>query len=248
MCDKVPAHMTDNKTSVKDMFLRGIAVLGLIAVLLLGAWGIIQIAMHVPSFVAGVGSSITSLFNREEPPTATTTPTVTPSTQTPATAGKPTTTYVTAGNLPAQAGRTNLWGYPDLAIRILSVNSLSSIQGRTVIQFEVVNTGSNVAGKGWSFDAVLPIGGSYTTSSGGQQALYPGDKIVYTLAFDARDYRNNWDDRDCDWDERRDRWECDDDRNDRNSRNTKRNVTIVVDPYNVVWETNERNNSIRVNL
>lgn len=230
--------MTAEKLSTKDMFLRGIAILGLVAVLLLGAWGIIQIAANLPGFLVNMGGSVASLFSSKEEPVATTTPT-TPVVAKPA-GSKPTNTYVASGN------RTNLWGYPDLVVRILSVNSLSSIQGRTVIQFEVVNAGSNVAGKGWSFNAVLPIQDSYTTSSGAQQALYPGDKIVYTLAFDSYDYRNDWDDRDCDWDEDDEEWDCDDRNDRRSSRN--RNATIIVDPYNVVWETNERNNSISVRL
>src|SRR3989344_4212256 len=187
--------MTDNKTGVKDMFLRGIAVLGLIAVLLLGAWGIIQIALHLPAFFGGVGSSITSLFNREESPVATSTPTTpvapaapaqTPTTPAkPATVSKPASTYVSAGN------RKNLYGLPDLVVHVVSVNSLSSVWGRTVIQFQVSNLGTNVAQSGWSFNATLPIQNSYTANSGPQQALYPGDRIVYTLAFDSDNYGYN---------------------------------------------------------
>jgi hypothetical protein len=42
------------------MFLRTIAVLGLIAVLLLGAWGIIQLAVAIPTFFSNIGSGTSS--------------------------------------------------------------------------------------------------------------------------------------------------------------------------------------------
>ena len=53
----------EKSTPIKDLFLRAIAVLGLIAVLLLGAWGIIQLAFALPSIFDDIGTSISSLFN-----------------------------------------------------------------------------------------------------------------------------------------------------------------------------------------
>src|SRR3989344_466538 len=47
------------KTTFKDSALRTVAVLGLVAVLLLGAWGIIQIAFNLPAFLGGIGSFFT---------------------------------------------------------------------------------------------------------------------------------------------------------------------------------------------
>jgi hypothetical protein len=87
-------------------------------------------------------------------------------------------TYIPSGNT------TNLYGSADLSVRILSVNSLSSVYGRTVVQFEVANAGTNVAPAGWTISATLPVGYLYTYNSQTQQALYPGDKIVYTLTYD----------------------------------------------------------------
>src|SRR6185312_1211257 len=46
----------EHKTPVRDVALRAIAVLGLIAVLLLGAWGIIQLAVALPSLFSNLGS------------------------------------------------------------------------------------------------------------------------------------------------------------------------------------------------
>jgi hypothetical protein len=235
--------MADNKTSVKDMFLRGIAVLGLIAVLLLGAWGIIQIAVALPGFLGGLGNGVVSVFDRDEIPRATTTP-ATPAT--PAAPRTPTTPTKTSGTYaPASVGnRTNLFGYPDLSVRILSGIPYGS---RYSVTFEIANYGTNVVPAGWSFVAELPMDGDeYPYYSQGQQALYPGDRIIYTLGFDTEDY-NYWYDRDedCDWDEDDDEWDCDDD-NDR--RNRDEEVTLTADPYGYVYELNERNNTVRLEI
>ena len=47
----------------------------------------------------------------------------------------------------------------------------------------ISNNGTNIVTGGWTFNAMLPINGSYTFGSQPQQALYPGDKIVYNLSF-----------------------------------------------------------------
>ena len=49
------------KTPVRDLFLRTIAVLGLIAILLLGAWGIIQLAFAIPSGLGDFGANLAGL-------------------------------------------------------------------------------------------------------------------------------------------------------------------------------------------
>jgi hypothetical protein len=84
-----------------------------------------------------------------------------------------------------------LYGLPDLSVRILSITPVGS---RYTMQFVIENIGTNVARSGWSFNALLPIqnqytqaptvGAGYTYTAPAQQALYPGDKIVYTLGFD----------------------------------------------------------------
>ena len=94
----------------------------------------------------------------------------------PATSSAPQSTYY-------QSGRTsNLYGLPDLSVRILSARAVG---GNASVQFEVSNVGSNATPASWSFAAVLPIGNSYTYPSGPQQKLYPGDRIVYTLQYSA---------------------------------------------------------------
>lgn len=219
--------MATNQSGMKDTILRAIAILGLIAVLLLGAWGIIQIAINLPAIFGSIGSSISGVFSREESPRATTTPAaVTPVVRTPVTPATTTPVKPAAPQQPAavytpspSGNRSNLYGLPDLTVRVLSLNSLSSVQGRTVAQFEVTNIGSNVAPRNWNFVANLPIMGGYPYYSAGQQALYPGDRIVYTLTFDeGYGYQQHY-----------------------GSYNTP--FTITVDPYNQLRENSDFNNT-----
>jgi len=74
---------------------------------------------------------------------------------------------------------TQLFGYPDLSVRITSA---TSVRGTATVQFVVENTGTNVTPANWSFVAYLPIQ-TPQYPSGPQRALYPGDKIVYTLTY-----------------------------------------------------------------
>lgn len=94
--------------------------------------------------------------------------------KTSSTNSSPKTSYYSSGRT------TGLYGYPDLAVRILSASSQS---GNATVQFEISNVGTNITPTNWSFSALLPINGSYTYPSGPQRALYPGDRIVYTLNF-----------------------------------------------------------------
>jgi hypothetical protein len=93
----------------------------------------------------------------------------------------PKTTYVSAGRTAV------LYGYADLAV---SITSAYSQNGRAVLQFVIQNVGTNVAPQGWTFNALLPINGSYTYPAGPQRALYPGDKIVYSMGFSDYNYNN----------------------------------------------------------
>lgn len=103
-----------------------------------------------------------------------------------AVASKPTTTTKTptkstSGGTYYASGRTsNLYGYSDLAV---SMNSAYSQGGNTTAVFTIQNIGTNVSPSNWTFNATLPVNGSYVYPSGPQQALYPGDKIVYTLHY-----------------------------------------------------------------
>lgn len=185
----------EEKAGVKELFLRLVAIVGLIAVLILGAWGIILLAFNLVGIFTGA-VDIKSLFTSKTPseetagPVVTTKPATTgtskPATTGTVTAAQPTAVYTAAPRV------AQLYGLADLKVTITSVNSLSSYQGRTVVQFTVENVGTNVALSGWSFNAQLPLTPAYTYQSQSQQALYPGDSIAYTLTYDDPAYRTNY--------------------------------------------------------
>ena len=88
-------------------------------------------------------------------------------------------------------------GTPDLSVRIISVGYInpdtklfvasSSVNRREhegAVRFEVTNVGTKTSPE-WTFEAALPTTPSYEyRPRGNQQALRPGDRIEYTLAFD----------------------------------------------------------------
>jgi len=192
-------HTTHNKTGAREVFLRTIAIVGLLAVLVLGAWGIILLAFNLPSVFSNVGSSISAVFNAEDTEPVDETPVTTIPTQptTPTTPVKPTTPTTPSNNntytyVPAAVQATQLYGYGDLAVTISSVQPTNQYYGQTqntrryTMQFTVSNVGTNVVQSGWNFNTLIPwTPNTYTFTSQAQQALYPGDKIVYTLGFDA---------------------------------------------------------------
>lgn len=326
------------KTGFRDLLVRIVAIVGLLAVLLLGAWGIIQLAFFLPTFFGNIGSGIGSVFRSEPAKEALTvsapmgakagealtlswthnnkekdadytyaisyscaeglsmqaplpsgsaqsvacntpfnytsadaslkltpvlsgtknasttfavtatklssgsvtaqgstatnvSPTAAPTTsgtKKPTSSGnKPSSTYVASGY-----SRANLYGYPDLRVSIITNPGVVKSGTRVALQFVIENVGTNATGQGWGFTALLPYVPTYTYTSVGQQILYPGDKIVYTLGYDAI-YQNqsqqypyggtiypNY---------------------------STQTVTITVDPANMVPETNEANNTASVN-
>ena len=146
--------------------------------------------------------------------TATVTPPAKPAATTkPATStSKPTTTYV-------PSGRTqNLYGTADLAVQITSAPAQATAGSRVTLQFVITNIGTNVSPAGWMFNAVLPYNPIYVYPSGGQQMLYPGDKIVYTLGYDVV-------------------------RTQGGTYYGQAQATIEVDPYNAVLEASKYNNT-----
>jgi hypothetical protein len=183
----------EQQTGFKEMFLRLVAIVGLIAVLILGAWGIILLAFNLVGLFTG-SVDFSKLFSRTEQPATTTAPVVITQDGTGQTAPKPSSSVITPATptyVYTQAPRASqLYGLADLAVTITSVTSLSSTQGRTVVQFTVSNIGTNVARSGWSFNALLPLSPAYTYQSQAQQALYPGDSIAYTLTYDDPSFRH----------------------------------------------------------
>lgn len=159
--------------------------------------------------------------------TVATTPTVTPTTTPkpttkPTTSTKPSTTYVPSGRT------TNLYGVGDLSVQITQAPAQAQVGSRVSMQFVVTNLGTNLIPAGWAFNAVLPYNPIYVYPSGGQQALYPGDKIVYTLGYDvvpANGYANDYYSFES------------------NYYGGQAQATIELDPLNMVNEASEYNNT-----
>mgnify|MGYP001613201129 CR=1 FL=1 len=149
--------------------------------------------------------------------TTATTPAATakPATSKPAATNKPTTTYVPSGRT------TNLYGAADLAVQIVSAPAQATVGSRISLQFVVTNIGTNLTPAGWMFNAVLPYQPLYVYPSGGQQMLYPGDKIVYTLGYDVVPAQGGYD----------------------NYYGNQAQATIEVDPINYIPEVSEINNT-----
>lgn len=310
----VPAMATTS--TFRENLLRVIAVIGLVAILLLGAWGIIQLAFYLPTFFSTFGKAKETLsvtvpaqttsdkafnlawkhmgkadgeysysvsyscaqglafaapvptgayqlapcdtpFNyvgatstmplipvlAKDAKQSSTTITVaatklsdgtvavkavgktivnagTTATAKPAAATKPTTTTKPATTYVPSGRTTNLYGAADLAVEILSAPTQAQAGSRITLQFVVTNIGTNLAPAGWMFNAVLPYNPIYVYPSGAQQTLYPGDKIVYTLGYDAvpaQGYGNYY--------------------------GGQAQATIEVDPMNYIPEISEINNT-----
>ncbi len=133
-------------------------------------------ATKLSSGAVTVSASGTTTVNPASVTAAPATPVKTPA-KTPA---KPSTTkYVPSGRT------TNLYGLSDLRVQILSNPGTVRAGSQVSLQFAVENVGTNVTPQNWSFMALLPYSPTYTYQSPGQQALYPGDKIIYTLGYAA---------------------------------------------------------------
>ena len=181
------------KHTFKENVLRVVAVVGLIAVLLLGAWGIIQLAFYIPTlFSGGSASPAKETVSSTKPSTAVVATStaantaVVPAKKTTPAPAKTTISSNTGARYVASGRTTQLYGYADLAVYMLSNPGSVRAGSRIAMQFVVENVGTNVAPGGWTFSASLPYNPVYTYQSAPQQALYPGDKIVYTLNYDAQ--------------------------------------------------------------
>src|SRR3989338_9095809 len=145
------------KNTFQENAIRVISVIGLIAVLLLGAWGIIQLAFFIPTFLGNIGCSLTS--KNEAPKTTATTTVKTavvtetpkPVVKTPAVKSPASTKYVASPK-----PRAALYGYPDLAVRIINAPTSVRAGQQVSLQFIIENTGTNAVPANWYFTASLP--------------------------------------------------------------------------------------------
>ncbi|MCW9054596.1 MAG: hypothetical protein OQJ98_01275 [Candidatus Pacebacteria bacterium] len=93
---------------------------------------------------------------------------------------------------------SNPSGLPDLAVHIIGIgivendgtftpiDTLTATDTKAAIRFEIKNIGDKTSDQ-WTFNAVLPTMPMYIFHSESQQALNPGDKIVFTLEFNQID-------------------------------------------------------------
>ena len=54
------AHGSHGSSSFSDSALRAVSIIGLVAILVLGAWGVIQLVVGLPDFFASFGSHSTT--------------------------------------------------------------------------------------------------------------------------------------------------------------------------------------------
>lgn len=177
--------------------------------------------------VTAVGSTTTMVLPAQS---------ATPAVTAPTPARTPATTYVAA------ARTSNLYGTADLAV---TMQSIYPANGRYVLEFTVKNVGTNVSPKNWIFTAQLPLTPVYTYTAAPQQALYPGDKIVYVLGFtvpQTQNYNTGYTyPTTCGTYPYT--YVC-----PTNTSKLYGNVSVTVDPYNSVQETTDANNTASVLL
>lgn len=146
------------------------------------------------------------------------------------TPGQTTTTVTNIGTFPALTGKA------DFTVNFLAVGTVKSdgtdfeeedelprspgSGRRAAIQFEVKNEGTNVSDE-YRFDVQLPTSPSYTYKSPTQDALFPGDRIVFTVGFTKVRNANE--------DDFRIRVDIDDDTDESRENNNTEEGTIEID-------------------
>lgn len=200
---------TTQKPNVPEPVRNGLAVVGFVALIIMGMALAIYGARFVPSAVSGLSGAAVSLISvfvpNEEatlpdielPVVATTTePTISTTPNTPAetTPGHEVVNVYPNGGAPVA---TELYGSPDLQVSVLTVGYLTASNKafveskeipadayRVVFKFLIENRGTNVAEEGWRFSTALPSRADKTFRSEAQPELLPGERIEYTLGFE----------------------------------------------------------------
>jgi hypothetical protein len=229
---------TQNQSQGRRAAVNALAVVGFIALVLVGVLLAVYTARKLPelsSRLGGASVSLSSIFHRngDEPElnvvTSTTTIPFDDATTTPATTTTPAKPAVRPGT-PSYITVTvpkpvSLYGDPDLTVRITDVGYLrrdgdtdTFVSSHNVprgkdsaVKFTVTNVGTNRSGS-WKFEADVPTSPSQDFTSPTQDSLGPGDRVDYVLGFE------------------------------KGRRGDDREITITVDSKDTVDESNERNN------
>ena len=187
---------------IKEVVVRGLAIVGFFALLFSGLWGTIQVVKITPkiiSSIAAVSTSLTSIFISNKEAT-------TISNEQPEQADilknedKTATIKEIAGDREdnifpiTSVGISNPNQEPDLEVTILATGiittdniftpteSMKSTE-KGAVRFQIRNIGGKETGS-WTFNVVLPTFPMHIFHSEIQKSLRPGDRVEYTLGFD----------------------------------------------------------------
>lgn len=207
-------NMEKIKVSARQAAVYGLAVVGFITLVMLGASLAVYMTRFAPRMADRIGAAAVSLSEIFVPASPTLsvvpttppvllfgTPTITVPTPTPE-PKKPAVSVPKAGDKTTgtyQIGGTAapvLTGLPDLTVTIGAVGYLATSSAESFIATSTVPSGSrpavtftikNVGSNAtgpWRFSASIPAQTAYIYQSQLQQSLNPGDSIDYTLGFD----------------------------------------------------------------
>lgn len=244
---------TQTTSPTRRVAVNALAVVGFVVLIILGMALAVYAATFVPKAITRLGGAavyLSSVFVPTEEATLevvapvavvpfpdASTATSTPEVETPVqpaqapravTQGTPTTTTYPVGTVVTQPAV--LSGLSDLTIAITAKGYLTSSDTASFIKGDSVPSGARPAVKftitnagtnlsgRFTFKAPLPTSSTYTFTSDSQDSLLPGEHIDYVLGFD------------------------------RARTGDSRDMTITVDPDNLIVEANERNNSDSITL
>lgn len=237
--------MEPTTSTTRRAAINALAIVGFIVLIIIGMALAVYAATFVPKIVTRLNSAAVYLSSIFVPassdvslevvpfPEAPVSEVATTSVAAPATpvaapaaiAGTPTTvTYPTVKPTPT------LSGLSDLTVTITSRGYLTTSDTASFIKADSVPSGARPAVKftitnsgtnlsgRFTFKAPLPTSSTYTFTSDSQDSLLPGEHIDYVLGFD------------------------------RARTGDSRDITITVDPDNLIVEANERNNTDSITL
>ncbi|MBA3789527.1 hypothetical protein H0X32_04040 [Patescibacteria group bacterium] len=252
-------HTTETKKTEKprNPALTAVTILGFIILLFIGIALAIYSARYVSDAVSklssasaylshpggseypaqlAVVSSTTVPFGYNATSTVTTPYSVTIPQATNIQTYSPPATYPTRTNYPSNyppsypsnnggRGTRAPYGLPDLATTIISVGYLANASNDSFVAAPVIPVGARAAVRftisnagtnasgPWNFGARIPTQNGYTYNSPIEASLNPGDGVIFTLGFDQVPPGSN------------------------------EPINILVDPNNLIQETNEANNN-----
>jgi hypothetical protein len=224
---------------VKGAAVNALAVVGFVALLIIGIALAIYSSQYVPAAVSKLANQTGASSNNPNTLSvvaASSTPsntdellTVNTTTLTP-----PSTTSTTTTSAPASPSSEisqpsthprGLYGLSDLATTIIATGYLAGPStssfvpasivppgARPAVEFSIANNGTNTTGP-WNFIAEIPSKGNQVFTSPTEVSLNPGDHTVFTLGFNQA------------------------------IPGQAQTITVVADPNNTITESNEGNNS-----